>query len=277
MQRNAWKDIVNWLTKQLNSYAKSQLHNLTTTNSRKKKWDLSEHCQKFAHKLFWNACIWRALVDLIFCGQWTNLLVLSRNGQNSCDKHLARFDFFHSSNVWIQTILSCGKYSTTVQLRIISGLWFCLGCSRFKINIRGDSCAHSGSHTFVPKSWMSKKQTTLFRGSWNIFSWCLSTHGWNSSSWSLGFVLFFPVPIQNCFCFEQDHPELSLQEECQSRGTESPESGPASTRKTDRLHDLRLFSSHWRLWYRSRLRWFTSLSLFVTTMFKTSIRDGTKF
>ena len=53
MQRNAWKDFSNWRTKQLNSYtAKSQHHALTTTNSRKKKWDLLEKCQKFAHRLF---------------------------------------------------------------------------------------------------------------------------------------------------------------------------------------------------------------------------------
>ena len=37
--------------KQLNSYTKSQHHALTTTNSRKKKWDLLDNCQRFAHKL----------------------------------------------------------------------------------------------------------------------------------------------------------------------------------------------------------------------------------
>ena len=35
-----------------NRNAKSQLHALTTINSRKKKWDLLENCQKFAYKLF---------------------------------------------------------------------------------------------------------------------------------------------------------------------------------------------------------------------------------
>ena len=51
-QRNAWKDIANWRTKQLNSCTKSQLHVLSTINSRKTKRDLLENCQKFAHKLF---------------------------------------------------------------------------------------------------------------------------------------------------------------------------------------------------------------------------------
>ena len=32
-------------------------------------------CQKFAHRLFQNACIWPALADLIFSGPRTNLLV----------------------------------------------------------------------------------------------------------------------------------------------------------------------------------------------------------
>ena len=51
MQRNAWNDIANWRTKQLNNYTKSKLHALTTTNSRIKKWDLLENCQRFAHEL----------------------------------------------------------------------------------------------------------------------------------------------------------------------------------------------------------------------------------
>ena len=41
-------------------------------------------------------------------------------------------------------------------------------------------------------------------------------------------------------------PEFPIQEEGQSRGTESPEGAQVSTRKTDRLHDLRLLSSDWR-------------------------------
>ena len=44
----------------------------------------------------------------------------------------------------------------------------------------------------------------------------------------------------------KNHPEFTAQEEGQSRGTESPERGPVSTRKTDRLHDLRLLSSDGR-------------------------------
>ena len=40
MPRNVWSDLANWRTKELNNYTKPQHHALTTTNSRKKKWDL---------------------------------------------------------------------------------------------------------------------------------------------------------------------------------------------------------------------------------------------
>ena len=52
VQRNEWKDIVNWQTKRRNNFSKSQHHALTTTNSKKKKRDLLENCLKFAHRLF---------------------------------------------------------------------------------------------------------------------------------------------------------------------------------------------------------------------------------
>ena len=37
-------------------------------------------CWRFVENMFWNACIWLVMVDLIIYGPWTNLLVLSQNG-----------------------------------------------------------------------------------------------------------------------------------------------------------------------------------------------------
>ena len=45
-------EIVNLQTNQFNNYTKSQLHVLTTINSKKKRWDLLGNCQKYAPKLF---------------------------------------------------------------------------------------------------------------------------------------------------------------------------------------------------------------------------------
>ena len=70
-----------------------------------------------------------------------------------------------------------------------------------------------------------------------------------------GFSKFRDAEREDCFCSEQDHSEFAVQEEGQSRGTESPERGPVSTRKTDRLHELRLLSCNWCSWYSIGLCW----------------------
>ena len=67
---------------------------------------------------------------------------------------------------------------------------------------------------------------------------------------------------------------IPVQEECQSGGTESPKRGPVSTRKTDRFHDLRPFSS-FMIQYQVVL--FYSLLLSVMTTCKNSVQNGTKF
>ena len=59
------------------------------------------------------------------------------------------------------------------------------------------------------------------------------------------FFKFRDAGREDCFYSEQHHPEFPVQEEGQSRRTESPERGPVSTMKTDRLHDLRPLSSDW--------------------------------
>ena len=72
----------------------------------------------------------------------------------------------------------------------------------------------------------------------------------------------------DCFCSEQSHQEFTIQEEGQSRGTESQERGPVSSRKRDRFHDLRPLS------YSVMLIYF--LLLFVVMIFRISIQDGMK-
>ena len=50
---------------------------------------------------------------------------------------------------------------------------------------------------------------------------------------------------EDSLCSEEDHPEFTVQEESQSRGTESPERGPLSTRKFDAIfpcHDVFRFA-----------------------------------
>ena len=60
----------------------------------------------------------------------------------SCDKRLSRLSSYNSSYMWIQTVLSCGKHCPS----------------------SGTLCIF-GSHTFVPISWMCKKQTSVSHSS----------------------------------------------------------------------------------------------------------------
>ena len=66
MQRNVWSDIVSWQTRRLSNSTKYLLHASMTTTSKKKKQNLLDNCHMYALKLFWNACSWQGLDDLIF-------------------------------------------------------------------------------------------------------------------------------------------------------------------------------------------------------------------
>ena len=137
-----------------------------------------ETCQRFAHRLFLYACIWPALDDPIFYGQWTNCLMLSLSGPDPVTNAL-HFDLVHSSHMWIQAILLCGKHSTTMQIRIVSRLWVCRRPCRFLVNIRRNS-----EHLDVQETDLG---LTQFYGIWHCFSRCRFTNGWDSRSRSLGF------------------------------------------------------------------------------------------
>ena len=67
---------------------------------------------------------------------------------------------------------------------------------------------------------------------------------------------FWDVGCKNSFCSEQDHPKFQFKKKVSLEGTESPKSGPVSTRKTDRFHHLQQLSSYWRSWYSIGLRRF---------------------
>ena len=71
-----------------------------------------------------------------------------------------------------------------------------------------------------------------------------------------GFSKLRDAGREDCLCSEQDHPEFPVQEEAQLRGAESPIRGPVSTRKADRLQDLRKLSGDWRSWHSIGLCWF---------------------
>ena len=114
------------------------------------------------------------------------------------------FDLEHSSHKWIQTIFSCGKCCTSMSIGTISRFWFGWWPRRVKINIRSGILCIFGSHTFVPTSWMCKKQTSVSHGSpeAEIISLDARVHAWMESRllhlWNLFVVsVLFMTPKTN--------------------------------------------------------------------------------
>ena len=106
---------------------------------------------------------------------------------------LSTFDLIHSSHMSLQTIWSCGKFGTTMQIRIVSGLWFCRRPRRLKVIIRWALVHTRKSHVRANK--LDVQETdfsfTQFYRIRNRFFWCKIEVGWYSRSWSMG---------SDCFC-----------------------------------------------------------------------------
>ena len=99
------------------------------------------------------------------------------------------FDLLHSSHLWAQAMLSCGKHCTTMQVATVSGHWFCWRSWRLQIHIRRSLVYFRKSHVCANK--LDVQETdfcfTQFYRSWGNFSRCKVTHGRYSRSHSLGF------------------------------------------------------------------------------------------
>ena len=159
MPRNVWNDIVNWQARRLNNSTKYLLHASMTITS-KKNWNPWENCQKYALKLFWNACTWHVLENLIFSGQWINLHDRSRNGP----KPIESFQILHPSLLWIQTVFYAGNTAKQCRLGRFQDSDFAWDLEDSKSTSGGTLCVF-GSLTFVPISWMCKKQTSVSHSS----------------------------------------------------------------------------------------------------------------
>ena len=77
--------------------------------------------------------IWHVLEDLIFYGQWTHLHDRLQYGPKLWQTTIS-FDLLHSSHMWIQTVLLCGKHCRTMQIGAVSRLRFCVRSWGLKIH-----------------------------------------------------------------------------------------------------------------------------------------------
>ena len=109
------------------------------------------------------------------------------------------FDLLHSPNKWIQTILSCGQHSTTMQTCIVSRRWFCRRPWRLKINIRRGFCVFSEVTRLCQEVGCARNTDvsfTQFYRSWSNLSRCRLCIGGIPALdlWDLVIAVFHSVP-----------------------------------------------------------------------------------
>ena len=132
MQRNAWKDIANWRIKQRNNKTKSR-HNA---------WMTIIFKEEIGNKLA------RAVT------KWTK----------ACDKSLARLVSYIHQTCEYRQYCYVGNTAQQFRLGLLEDSDFAGDVEDSKSASGGILCIF-GSHTFVPISWMWKKQTSVSHSS----------------------------------------------------------------------------------------------------------------
>ena len=163
MPRNVWNDIVSWQTGRLNNSTKSQLHGWP---SFQRGWNeirgriVKSVLSNCSEMLFFLERIGRP--DILWS---VNKLARSiTKWTNACDKRLSRLiSYIHHTCDYKQY---CHVVNTAKQCRL--GLFQdsdFAGDLEDSKSISGGTLCVLGSHTFVPISWMCKKQTSVSHSS----------------------------------------------------------------------------------------------------------------
>ena len=179
MQRIVWNEIVSWQTRRLNNSTKYLLHASMITTL-KKKWNLLDNCHMYA--LYWIfKCLHLARIARSIT-KWTK----------ACDKRLNRLisNIHHTSEY--RQYCHLGNTAEQCRLGLFQNSDFAGDLEDSKSTSGGTLCIF-GSHTFVPISWMCKKQTSVshssteseinLSGHWTEIGWvtCSGTMGSNCS------------------------------------------------------------------------------------------------
>ena len=159
-----WTILWNGKEKKWSNFTKFHILVWVIINSNRKKSNLLENYQKFAHKLSWNACTWHELEDLTFYGQSTSLQDQSQSGlRHETDDQQARWiSYIHQTNEYRQY---CHVGNTAQHRR--QGLFQdsdLAGDLEDSKSTSGGVLCIFGSRTFVPVSWMCEKQTSVSHG-----------------------------------------------------------------------------------------------------------------
>ena len=160
MQRSVWKDIVSWRTRRLSNSTKYLLHASMTTTLKKKKQNLLENCQIRVLKCFFLARIGRP--DILWS---VNKLARSiTKWTKACDKRLNRLISKIHHTCEYKQYCHVGDTAKQCRLGLFQDSDFAGDLEDSKSTSGGTLCVF-GCHTFVPISWMCKKQTSVSHSS----------------------------------------------------------------------------------------------------------------
>ena len=135
-----------------------------TTTLKKKKWNLLENCHKYALKLFVK-CLYLARIgrsDILWS---VNKLARSiTKWTKACDKRLNRLISYIHHTCEYKQYCYVGNTAKQCRLGLFQDSDFAGDLEDSKSTSGGTLCVF-GSHTFVPISWMCKKQTSVSHSS----------------------------------------------------------------------------------------------------------------
>ena len=132
-----------WVGKEgrLNNSTKYQLHALMTITSKKKNWNPWENCQMYASQIVLK-CLYLASIgrpDILWS---VNKLARSiTKWTKGLWQTITSLDLLHSSYMWVQTVLSCGKHCQTMQTGTVARLRFCERSWWIRNLLRVELCA----------------------------------------------------------------------------------------------------------------------------------------
>ena len=156
MQRNAWRDIAKLRIKQLSNCTESRRHAQMIINLEKKKngsvGELSTVCSQIVLKCLFLARIGRLDISV------NKLARAVTKWTKACDKRLNRLisHIYHTCEY--RQYCYVGNTAQHCRLGLFQGSDFAGDLEDSKSTSGGILCIF-GSHTFVPTSWMCKKQT----------------------------------------------------------------------------------------------------------------------
>ena len=118
----------------------------------------------YALKFFSNAYTWHELDDLIFLWSVNKLARSITKWTNACDKRLNRLISYIHHTCEYKQYCYVGNTAKQCRLGLFQDSDFAGDLEESKSTSGGTLCV-LGSHTFVPISWMCKKQTSVSHSS----------------------------------------------------------------------------------------------------------------